>query len=70
MKVAANFLNNDSLFYCFTVIDLSQFGIFCMSTAPNELKSKGTFNYEITNFNMNLGSIITKFNMFFVISQN
>lgn len=67
MKVAANFLNNDSLFYCFTVIDLSQFGIFCMSTAPNELKSKGTFNYEITNFNMNLGSIITKFNMFLVI---
>lgn len=70
MKVAANFLNNDSLFYCFNVIDLSQFGIFCMSTAPNELKSKGTFNYEITNFHMNLGSIITKFNMFLVISQN
>lgn len=70
MKVAANFLNNDSLFYCFTVIDLSQFGIFCMSTAPNELKSKGTFNYEITNFHMNMGSIITKFNMFLVISQN
>lgn len=70
MKVAANFLNNDSLFYCITVIDLSKFGIFCMSTAPNELKSKGTFNYEITNFHMNLGSIITKFNMFLVISQN
>lgn len=67
MKVAANYLNNDSLFYCFTVIDLSQFGIFCMSTAPNKLKSKGTFNYEITNFHMNLGSIITKFNMFLVI---